>query len=176
MFNLLYRLKEVVLRHVRVRCFQARFPNCPPPPLDGKIHINSTDVRMGKGVKFYPGGFRGGSNIEIGNHVDIGVGTVIYSRNGIKIGDNTSIAGQCYIIDSNHGIAKGRLIREQPMDSAPEGISIGNDVWIAAQCTVLKGARINDHAVIGAQSLVNSEIPEDAICFGTPAMVKKYRG
>ena len=72
--------------------------------------------------------------------------------------------------------------RQRPTDPrttdglAPEGISIGNDVWIAAQCTVLKGARINDHAVIGAQSLVNSEIPEDAICFGTPAMVKKYRG
>ena len=94
----------------------------------------------------------------------------------MKIGDNTSIAGQCYIIDSNHGIAKDRLIREQPMDSAPEGISIGNDVWIAAQCTVLKGARINDHAVIGAQSLVNGEIPEGAVCFGTPATVKKYRG
>ena len=175
MFNLLQRLSNFILRYWRIRCFQARFHNSPPPRILGKIHINATNVRIGTDVTFYPGVYLWGNNIEIGNHVDIGVGTIIYSRNGIKIGDNTSIAGQCYIIDSNHGIAKNQLIREQPMDSAPEGITIGNDVWIAAQCTVLKGARIHDHAVIGAQSMVNSEIPEGAICFGSPAIVKKFR-
>lgn len=107
--------------------------------------------------------------------MDIGIGTIIYSRNGVKIGSNTSIAAQCYIIDSNHGMARDTLIREQPMDTAENGIEIGEDVWIAAQCMVLKGAKINNHAVIGAQSLVNSEIPENAIAMGTPARVKSYR-
>lgn len=72
-------------------------------------------------------------------------------------------------------MARDTLIREQPMDTAENGIEIGEDVWIAAQCMVLKGAKINDHAVIGAQLLVNSEIPEYAIAVGTPARVKSYR-
>lgn len=141
----------------------------------GKIYINARNVKIGKNVTFYPGVYLWGQDIEIGDNVDIGIGTVIYSKNGIRIGNNTSIAGQCYIIDSNHGVAKDRLIREQPMDSVPGGIHIGNDVWIAAQCMILKGAHINDHAVIGAQSLVNTEIPENAIAFGSPAKVKRYR-
>ena len=78
------------------------FRIAPPPRILGKIHINAADVRIGKDVTFYPGVYLWGRNIEIGDHVDIGVGTIIYSRNGVKIGDNTSIAGQCYIIDSNH--------------------------------------------------------------------------
>lgn len=61
------------------------------------------------------------------------------------------------------------------MDVAEDGIIIGEDVWIAAQCSILKGARIHNHAVIGAQSLVNSEIPENAIAVGTPAKIIKYR-
>ena len=103
------------------------------------------------------------------------MGTIIYSKNGIKIGDNTIIAGQCYIIDSNHGMKADQLIRQQEDCAAEGGIVIGSDVWIAAQCSILKGTRIHDHAVIGAQSLVNSEIPANAIAVGTPARIIKYR-
>lgn len=146
-----------------------------PPQILGKIYLNAKKVKVGKNVTFYPGVYLWGNDIEIGDNVDIGVGTIIYSKNGIKIGDNTVIAGQCYIIDSNHEMKANQLIREQEDSTAEGGIVIGSDVWIAAQCSILKGARIHDHAVIGAQSLVNTEIPENAIALGTPAKVIKYR-
>ena len=38
-----------------------------------------------------------------------------------------------------------------------------------------KGSKINDGVIIGAQSLVNSEIPNNAIIVGCPAKVIKYR-
>ena len=132
-------------------------------------------MKVGKNVTFYPGVYLWGNDIEIGDNVDIGVGTIIYSKNGIKIGDNTIIAGQCYIIDSNHGMKADQLIRQQEDCAAEGGIVIGSDVWIAAQCSILKGTRIHDHAVIGAQSLVNTDIPHNAIALGTPAKVIKYR-
>lgn len=146
-----------------------------PPQILGKIYLNAKNVKVGKNVTFYPGVYLWGNNIEIGDNVDIGVGTIIYSKNGIKIGNNTIIAGQCYIIGSNHAFKKSEVIQKQPMDVAEDGIIIGEDVWIAAQCSILKGARNHNHAVIGAQSLVNSEIPENAIAVGTPAKIIKYR-
>lgn len=132
-------------------------------------------MRFGHHVTLYPGVYLWGQHIRIGSNVDIGIGTILYARAGLHIGDNTSIAGQCYIIDSNHGTALGTPIREQPMQTAPDGIHIGSDVWIGAQCSILKGARIHDGAVIGANSLVNSEIPANAIAYGTPARVHGYR-
>lgn len=126
-------------------------------------------------MTFYPGVYLWGNDITIGDNVDIGIGTIIHSTNGVTIGDNTVIAGQCYIIDSNHGTAAGELIRSQKSIAAEDGIHIGNDVWIAAQSTILKGARIEDHAVVGANSMVNSVIPKNAIAVGSPAKIIKYR-
>ena len=54
-------------------------------------------------------------------------------------------------------------------------IYIGNDVWIAENCTILKGSIINDGAVIGAKSLVNGEINSFGVAVGVPAKVIKYR-
>lgn len=142
-----------------------------PPNVLGKIYICANKIKIGKNVTIYPGVYFWGDNIVIGDNVDIGIGTIIYSRKGVRIGSNTSIAGQCYIIDSNHKANKDKLIREQDMDTAPNGIFIGDDVWIAAQCSILKGAIIKDGAVVGAQSLVNSVVPENAIVVGTPAKV-----
>ena len=145
------------------------------PHILGKVYIQANNIKFGKNVTLYPVIYLWGNNIEIGDNVDIGIGTIIYAKKGVKIGNNTIIAGQCYIIDSNYGTKAGELIREQEDDTAENGIIIGNDVWIAAQCSILKGAIIHDHAVIGAQSLVNGEIPENAIAVGTPAKIIKLR-
>lgn len=62
-----------------------------------------------------------------------------------------------------------------PNDKLDKPLSIGNDVWIGANVTVLRGIRIGDGAVIGANSLVNKDIPPYAIAVGNPAKVIKYR-
>ena len=132
---------------------------------------------MGKNVTIYPEVvFFGDGLITIGDNVDIGNGTVIYASKcggGVTIGSNTVIAAQCYIIDMDHGTQADKRIVEQTNSVAP--VIIGEDVWIAANATVLKGSDIKDGAVIGAKSLVKGEIPENAIAVGIPATVKKYR-
>lgn len=83
------------------------------------------------------------------------------------------IAAQCYIIDTDHGIKKNVLMREQPNTVSP--IQIGSDVWIAAGAKILKGSCLEDGCVIGAQSVVKGRIPADAIAVGVPARVIRYR-
>ena len=84
------------------------------------------------------------------------------------------IAGQCYIIDMDHGIQVGELIQKQP--NQVEAIDIGQDVWIAAGVKVLKGSVIRDGAILGAQSLVKGSISENSIAVGIPAKEIKKRG
>ena len=50
-------------------------------------------------------------------------------------------------------------------------VTIGEDVWLGANVTVIKGAVINNGVVVGAKSLVNSEIAENSIAVGVPARV-----
>lgn len=142
----------------------------------GKMTLINPNVKIGRNVTFYPDVMLFGDGlIEIGDNVGIGNGTVLYaSKNGgIHIGDNTVIAAQCYIIDMDHGIKAGALIQKQENTIKP--IYIGEDVWTAAGCKILKGSTIHDGAVIGAQSVVKGEIEANAIAVGIPAETKKYR-
>lgn len=52
---------------------------------------------------------------------------------------------------------------------------IGHDVWIGMDVLILDGVTIGTGAVIGAQSLVNKDIPPYAIAVGSPAQVVRYR-
>jgi acetyltransferase-like isoleucine patch superfamily enzyme len=142
----------------------------------GPITIINKNVKYGKKVTLYPCVMLFGDGpIEIGDNVNIGNGTIIYASQGggVKIGNNTLIAAQCYIIDTDHGMKSGELIMKQK--NTISKVIIGSDVWISAGCKVLKGSNIHDGAVIGAMSLVKSEIEANAIAVGIPAKVIKYR-
>ena len=143
----------------------------------GKMTLINPNIQVGNNVTFYPNvTLFGDGVIELGDNVNIGSGTIIYaSKNGggVKIGEGTMIAGQCYIIDTDHGIEAGVPIREQQNTVQP--ICIGKNAWIAAGCKILKGSVIGDGAVIGAASVVKGEIPPNAIAVGAIAKVKKYR-
>lgn len=91
----------------------------------------------------------------------------------IQIGDNVLIGPKVIIWSRDHGIAKHKIISEQPSINKP--IIIGNDVWIGAGVIILKGVSIGDGAVIGAGSVVTRDVPNYAIVAGSPAIVKKFR-
>jgi len=109
--------------------------------------------------------------IEIGDNFYLNVGChllgEIYIGNDVIVGPKTIIWGR------DHGIARNELIRQQLHRKEP--IVIGNDVWIGANVTVLKGVRIGDGAVIGAGSVVTKDIPDYCVAVGNPAKVVKKR-
>lgn len=143
----------------------------------GEIRIEGCKLDISDYVVLYPRiTFFGTGNISIGRGAKIGENCIIYSNakgGGVKIGEDTIIAAQTYIIDSNHNMAKDKKIVDQGLTASP--INIGDDVWIGANCSIIKGAQIGSHSVIGAKSLVNSVIPEYKIAFGVPAKVHHDR-
>lgn len=148
-----------------------------PQKIYGKVHIINRNITFGANVALYPEVMIFGDGpVVIGDNVNIGNGTMIYSSKeggGVYIGKNTMIAAQCYIIDMDHGIKKNELIRNQKNTAAP--VHIGEDVWVAANCTILKGTIIEDGAIIGAKSFVKGKIEKNAIVVGIPAKTLKYR-
>jgi len=52
-------------------------------------------------------------------------------------------------------------------------VSIGDQVFIGAHTTILKGVTIGENSIIGACSLVVNDIPSNEIWGGNPA---KYLG
>ena len=77
--------------------------------------------------------------------------------------------------DSASTFPIGILVPEAPYDDGfPAGATgeaqiIGNDVWIGYGATILGGVTVGTGAIIGACSLVRSDVPPYTIVGGTPA-------
>lgn len=65
------------------------------------------------------------------------------------------------------------LPQERMKTSFGKPISIGNNVWIGANCTILPGVTIGNNAVIGAGSVVTKDIPESVVAVGNPCKVSR---
>lgn len=118
-------------------------------------------------VKVKPAG--GTGDVRIGRHTVINAGCVLYSGNGIVIGDHVAIAANCTLAPVNHAFSRrDMLIKEQRFKPSKNGIIIEDDVWIGAGCVLLDGTILRKGAVIGAMSLVRGEVPQYAIRAGNP--------
>jgi virginiamycin A acetyltransferase len=125
-------------------------------------------------VKIKPVG--GSGDILIGAHTCINSGCVLYSGNGITIGDNVAIAANCTLAPVNHAYQeKAKLIREQGFLPSKGGIIIEDDVWIGANCVILDGAILRRGVVVAAGTIVRGELAAYGIYAGSPMECKGMR-
>lgn len=115
----------------------------------------------------------------IGNNCKMGDNVHIVASDKVVIGNDCLIASKIFISDTSHG-----NYSENSNASAPnippdkralysKTVSIGNNVWIGENVCILLGANIGDGCIIGANSVVNKDIPENCIVAGVPAKVIK---
>lgn len=112
--------------------------------------------------------------LSVGDHTFIGRGTFINAGGGVSIGSDVLIGPDAKIWSADHRFDELDVhIRHQGHTFAP--VVIGNDVWIGANCIVLKGVTIGTGAVIAAGSVVKADVPEYAVVAGVPAKVLRVR-
>lgn len=143
------------------------------PRLRGKVFVNKIGaIEVGKNLSIvgHPWAVQitstNGANLIIGDNVYVNAGVGIAANKEIVIGDNVKIGPRTSIFDSNY----------HRMDSTDKGelsksITIGNNVWIGADCTILPGVTIGDNSVIAAKSTVNRNVPTNVLAGGSPAKV-----
>ena len=135
----------------------------------------STRVNLGKKVKI-------AEKVEIDENSKIGKYTYIGQYSSItsaKIGNYCSIASFVKIGHGEHDltlISTNSIFYKNSFDALTiKDCVIGNDVWIGTDAIILRGVRIGNGAVIGANSLVNKDVPDFAIAVGSPAKIIKMR-
>lgn len=103
------------------------------------------------------------AHLRIGDRVFINQGAVVVAHCGIEIGDDTMIGEFSAVYDTNHHAVD----EEHPVKYAP--VTIGANVWLGRNVTVLPGSKIGDHTVVSAGSIVNGELPPRVLAVGNPA-------
>lgn len=77
----------------------------------------------------------------------------------ITIGNGCQIANNVVIVDHDHDY------RSSLSNFTKEKVTIGNHVWIGANCVILKGATIGDNCVIAAGSIVKGSVEANTLYY-----------
>lgn len=108
--------------------------------------------------------------ISINNGSAIGPYVVLYGAGGIVIGKYCSIATHTSIVASNHIFQqRDKYIRSQ--GNSTQGILIGDDVWIGANCCVLDGVSVGQGSIVAAGAVINKNVSPYMIVGGIPAQI-----
>lgn len=138
------------------------------------VHIGSGTL-IGPGITLSAGMVPGQTMmsdpvVSIGDRCLIGRGSGIVGHYEIVIGDDVWTGHNVYITDQNHGYEDLDVpISRQKMPERP--VHIGDGSWIGHGTVVLPGSTIGRHVVIGANSVVRGDIPDNCVAAGTPARI-----
>ncbi len=116
-------------------------------------------------------------SIYLDDYCNLSANCSLLSETEIHLGKYCFLAGNCYLVaGGNHSFDDPTIpIMFQPSYSKG-GITIAEDVWLAAGSIVLDGVTIGRGSVIGAGSVVTRSLPEMSVALGVPARVHKKRG
>ena len=109
--------------------------------------------------------------IEIGARCRLN-GTTIHARERVQLGEDCYTAAGTTIVDSNGHVADADKRAAGGRDE-PRPVIIGNRVWTGQNVIILKGVTIGNDVIIGAGSVVTSDLPAGTLCAGQPAQVVK---
>ncbi|CAM3948535.1 MULTISPECIES: sugar O-acetyltransferase [Pseudoalteromonas] len=108
-----------------------------------------------------------GFNIELGDNFYANHNLTILDVCKVTIGNNVMFGPNVMISTATHPIDP--IERRSTESGSP--ITIGNDVWLGGNVSVLPGVSIGDRCVIGAGSVVTKNIPANSVAVGNPCKV-----
>jgi acetyltransferase-like isoleucine patch superfamily enzyme len=113
----------------------------------------------------------GEARIRIGAGTFLNLGVMIAAAELVEIGAHCMFANGCFITDANHRF-------DDPHRPVPwQGFTskgptrVGDNVWCGANVVITSGVTIGERSVIGANSVVTTDIPPFSIAAGAPAHV-----
>ncbi len=108
-------------------------------------------------------------NLVMEDHSTIGPDVDCYCVAPIRIGSQSVVSQYCFLCTATHDFEHPK----RPLQAVP--ITIGGQVWIAADVFVGPGVTIGEGAVVGARSSVFTDLPPWRICIGNPARPVRER-
>ena len=97
--------------------------------------------------------------LELGKQTDIGAFSYINAKYGVVIEERVQIGSHCSIYSVS------------TIDNTQGKVYLKKNCKIGSHSTILPGVTIGENTIIGANSLVLHDIPDNVVAFGTPAKI-----
>ena len=110
----------------------------------------------------------GVAHIHFGRNIYCNFGTTMVDDTHIYVGDYTMFGPNVTVATAGHPILPE--LREQVYQYNAL-VHIGRNYWIGAGAIILPGITIGDNVVVGADSVVTKDIPDNVVAVGNPCKV-----
>ncbi|AQR71514.1 hypothetical protein BZG29_26705 [Janthinobacterium sp. LM6] len=138
---------------------------------------NNTMIRSGARLEVIGESNAWEPELLIGDNVNIEQNVHIVCGSRISIGNNVSITGHVAIVDVIHpynDIYNPIKVGDR-VQCEGNYVEIGDGVFIGYGSIILPNTRIGKNSIIGAHTVVNSDVPSYCIAGGNPMrIIKKY--
>jgi acetyltransferase-like isoleucine patch superfamily enzyme len=145
-------------------------------PIHGNVleMLQEGRLEVGPHVLFEPDVWITGpapARIRIGGGSFFNLGVMIAATDLVEIGEHCMFANGCFVTDANHRFDDA--VRPVPWQgfTSKGPTRIGDNVWCGAHVVVTSGVTIGERCVIGANSVVTTNLPPFSIAAGAPARV-----
>lgn len=103
-----------------------------------------------------------GDHVEVGNFTTVCSGTIAPTVVGhhSKIDDHVHIAHNCRV---------GANVIVTACAEISGSVTMGDDVWVGPNASILQGLTIGAHALVGIGAVVTKSIPANEVQFGNPS-------
>jgi acetyltransferase-like isoleucine patch superfamily enzyme len=109
----------------------------------------------------------GAGRIELGAGSFLGHSCTLAAHRSIIVGKGAFLAELVSVRDHDHQV--GAPPSSGQFNVAP--VAVAADAWIGSKVTLLRGARVGEGTIVGANAVVRGELPPRTVCAGVPARV-----
>ena len=102
--------------------------------------------------------------LRLGYKTDIGAFTYINAKNGVTIEEYVQIGSHCSIYSIS------------TIDEKEGPVVLKKNCKIGSHSVILPGVTVGENSVVGAMSLIISDIPPNCVAYGVPAKVVRRIG
>ncbi|WNS82273.1 sugar O-acetyltransferase [Domibacillus sp. DTU_2020_1001157_1_SI_ALB_TIR_016] len=160
--------KEVAARKERALQLCRKYNNTDPANHEAQMAIIRELFGSFKKEVFIQPNFNcdNGKNIHVGEDFLTNYNVTILDIAPVHIGDYCMIGPNTLITTVGHPLSpKGR--REKKAISKP--VTIGDDVWIGGNCTILPGVTIGNNVIVAAGAVITKDVLDNCVVAGVPA-------
>jgi len=148
----------------------------PPLRLSGEERIAigvGVFVGANSWLQALPDGENASPAIVLGDGTSMSGMCVISALRSVVLEEDVLLARNVYISDHIHRYADiGRPVIEQGIDKVA-AVRVCRGAWLGQNVVVCPGVTIGIGAVVGANSVVNTDVPDFCVAVGAPARVTK---
>jgi len=109
----------------------------------------------------------------IEDRVNVGYQNTFSVAVSVRIGADTMLSSRVQVYDNiSHPLSPERRLRHEPFTlDEVSPVVIGRNCWIGSGAIIMRGVTIGDNSVVGAASVVTSDVPPNSLVAGNPSRV-----